>query len=277
MTLPNFPFIIGSGRSGTTLLRAMFDSHPDMAIPFESYFVADMAMVKDRYHEGGVFDPDHYVNDMLGYYRFQRWELPEDQVRDRYAKEAPPDFADAVRLAYRMYAEAQGKSRYGDKTPRYVTTVPVLAETFPESIFIHIIRDGRNVALSYLEMEWGPDNLKKAAKKWKERVEVGRRDGGALGPRRYTEIRYEDLVGDPEGEMARLADFVGIEIHPAMFRYYERADEIRKGANYPHRHQHISKPPTKNLRDWRTIMSDEDIELFDGIAGDLLHELGYEN
>lgn len=273
---PNFPFIIGSGRSGTTLLRAMLDSHPEMAIPNESYFTAELATVRDRYEKDTGFDVQALLVDLLEYERFHRWGIDEEIVRERLAATAPPDYASAMRAVYACYAEMKGKLRYGDKTPRYVEYVGVLAEVFPEALFIHIIRDGRNVACSYLDAEWGPGSVEEAAQMWVYRVTAGRTGGARLGPDRYMEVRYEDLVERTESEIRGVCDFIDLSFHPRMERYFERADELRTGEHRPHRHQRLSLPPTKNLRDWRSELSADDVKKYEQIAGPLLGELGYE-
>ena len=273
---PNFPFVIGSGRSGTTLLRAMLDSHPEMAIPYESYFTAELATVRDRYEKATGFDVEALLVDLLKYERFHRWDIDEEDLRKRLGKEAPSDYASAMRVVYATYAELNGKLRYGDKTPRYVEYVGVLAEVFPESLFIHIIRDGRNVACSYLDAEWGPGSVEEAAQMWVYRVTAGRTGGNQLRPDRYLEVRYEDLVERTEPEIRRVCDFIDLSFHPQMERYFERADELRKGEHRPHRHQRLSLPPTKNLRDWRSELSPDDVKRYEEIAGPLLSELGYE-
>lgn len=274
--MPSFPFIIGSGRSGTTLLRAMLDSHPEMAIPFESYFTAELATLRDKYEKPGGFDVDALLADLFEYERFHRWGIGEETVRERLAAEAPADYAAAMRAVYACYAEMNGKVRYGDKTPRYVEYVEVLAEVFPESLFVHIIRDGRNVACSYLDAEWGPGSVEEAAQMWAYRVGAGRAGGSRLGPGRYMEVRYEDLVERTDAELRRVCDFIDLGFHPQMERYFERADDLLKGEHRPHRHQGLTRPPTKNVRDWRVELSGDDVRAYEQIAGPLLSELGYE-
>jgi hypothetical protein len=254
----------------------MLDSHPEMAIPFESYFTAELATVRDRYEKGTGFDAEALLVDLLKYERFHRWEIGEETVRERFAVEAPTDYASAMRIVYACYAETNGKPRYGDKTPRYVEYVGVLAQVFPESLFVHIIRDGRNVACSYLDAEWGPGSVEEAAQMWAYRVGAGRTGGRELGPHRYMEVRYEKLVERPEVELRRICDFIELSFDPRMERYFERADDLRKGEHYPHRHQRLSLPPTKNVREWRTELSQDDVRKYEEIAGSLLSELGYE-
>ncbi len=177
---------------------------------------------------------------------------------------------------FAAYAAAHGKARYGDKTPGYVTGIGLLAEAFPESRFVHIIRDGRDVALGYLDRdEWGPSTLPDAAFYWASRVERGRAAGRALGASRYTESRYEDLVDDPEAVTRRLCGFLDLEFEEGMLRFHERGAAFIASTKDPQAFGGLSRPITPGMRDWRTEMAADDVLRFEAIAGDLLEELGY--
>jgi sulfotransferase family protein len=273
---PPFPFVVGVARSGTTLVRAILDSHPDMAIPGESHFITEMTRRPSRYEPGDGFRGDRFLHDILGHQRFQRWGLPEERVRRQLRDDPPHDLAAAFRGVYRAYALERGKSRYGDKTPAYVHHIPVLSRLFPEATLVHVVRDGRDVALSHVAHPTFSRTVPEVALVWRRGVERGRRAGRALGPRRYREIRYEDLLDDPEGITRSLCDFLAIDYVSAMLRYHEHADEIIRPTRHPQSHQRIHLPPTKGLRNWRTEMSRRDVAVFDVLVGDLLEELGYE-
>lgn len=270
------PFIVGCGRSGTTLLRAMFDSHPGMAVPPESYFVASMGRHRRRYERAGVFVTERFIEDLLAHQRFDLWALPEREVREVLRDEEPADLPDAIRLTYRTYAASRGKPRYGDKTPSYVLHLPLLADMFPEARFIHIIRDGHDVALSMLNIAWGPNSVEDAALHWRRHVSRGRKEGERLGPERYREVRYEDLVAEPETVIRSLCPFLDLPFEESMLRYFERAEEVMAGSRDRDKHKRLALPPTHGLRDWRTQMDARDLATFDALAGNLLHELGYQ-
>ena len=275
MSVP-FPFFVGRGRSGTTLLRAMFDSHPQMAIPGESHFVAPMALQRSRYETSRGFDAESFTADLLRHPRFHLWALPEAGVRAEILQDPPRDLADAVRRVFAMYARSRGKARYGDKTPIYVIHMRVLARLLPDARFVHIIRDGRDVALSYQEVEFGPGSLAESALQWKRWVRTGREAGHRLGPARYREVRYEDVLDDSKGVLRALCGFLELEYDDTMLEYPNRATEVARGSAFPQAHGGLALPPTKGLRDWRRQMPREDVALFEAIAGDLLEELGYE-
>jgi hypothetical protein len=275
--LVTFPFFVGADRSGTTLLRAMFDSHPKLAIPHESRFVVRMAENVPQYETPDGFATTQFLTDLLRHRGgIRRWGLPEEDVRAAVTEARPARYADAMRALYALYARSQAKPRYGDKTPGFVRHMPLLSTLFPEARFVHVIRDGRDVALSLMEVEWGPRTIGDAALFWRRRVRPGREVGRALGSDRYREIRYEDLVEDPQGSLERLCAFIGLPYDAQMLHYFERASALVAPTRWSHRHQRLFLPPTKGLRDWRSQMSKEDVALFEALAGELLRELGYE-
>jgi hypothetical protein len=272
---PSFPFIVGCGRSGTTLVRAILNAHPEMAVPGESYFVVWLGRQRRRYEVAGGFDQGSFLDDLSGQAWFRRWGLPDDVVRVALADAAPAGFPDAVRALYRAYARQHGKQRYGDKTPIYVLHLPLIASLLPEAAFVHVLRDGRNVALSLLDAGWGPQRWEHAALHWRLQVERGRAAGQVLGANRYYELRYEDLLDDAEGEARTLCRFLDLQFDASMLRYFEGAASLLSAEPYPHEHENLRLPPTKGLRDWRTAVPAREVIQFEALAGDLLTDLGY--
>jgi hypothetical protein len=272
----SFPFVVARGRSGTTLLRAMLDSHPDMAVPDESHFVVQVARQRARYEPDGRLDLPRFTRDLLGHWAFRRWGLPDEEVLEAFRADPPADVPAAVRAVYLAYAAHHGKTRFADKTPSYVLNVGLLAATFPEARFVHMIRDGRDVALSYLDTDFGSRTLGQAALYWDRFVRAGRLAGSRLGPDRYLEIRYEDLVAEPEPVLKELCAFVGLDFDERMLRFHERADELVPSLSHNEAHRNLYKPLTAGLRDWRRDLAPRDVAVFEALAGELLSELGYE-
>lgn len=273
--LQPFPFVVGRGRSGTTLLRAMLDAHPAMCLPGESHFVVQFATRRERYEVAGRLNERAFLGDLFEHWAFRRWGLAEAQVRAAFDAVRPHDLASAFRVVYGSYAASRGKTRYGDKTPSYVLHIEALAELFPEAVFVHLIRDGRDVALSYLDTDFGVRTLGQAAIHWDRFVRAGRQAGGALGPARYLEIRYEDLVRDPEPVLRDVCRLAHLPFADVMLRYYERAGELLPTMSHLEHHRNIHRPPTSGLRDWRRELPPADVAVFERLAGELLDELGY--
>jgi hypothetical protein len=176
---------------------------------------------------------------------------------------------------YLAYAVEHGKPRAADKTPRNVLHVGRIAAALPESRFVHLVRDGRDVVPSVREHLLGPQTLPGAIDFWRDRVLAGQRAGRALGPQRYLEVRYEDLVAAPEDVLPAVCAFLDLEYTEAMLDYPGRSDRVISGMWDQRRHAGVARPPTVGVRDWRTTMPRADVQLFDALAGDLLDELGY--
>lgn len=256
----------------------MFDSHPEIAIPSESHFIVPMARRRRRYERRGGFATEQFLRDLTEQPAFRiwgwgAWGLSESDLWTALTMAPPVDFADAIRKVFGAYARSQGKIRYGEKTPINVLHIALLAHLFPEGRFIHLIRDGRSVALSYLNVDFGPNSVWEAALDWRRFVSSGRSAGRRLAPRRYREVRYEDLVERPEATLRGLCDFVQLNFDGAMLRYFERAHGI-VGSRLSDRR--IQRPPTAGLRDWRKEMPVGDLELIEALAGGLLTDLNYE-
>lgn len=263
--------LLGVRRSGTTLLRIMLDRNPELAIPDESYFVPQLA----RRHRGRV-DPDRFVEDLR---RTRR--LPELGVRvDDVAARLRPGMSagEAIGAIFATIAAASGKQRWGDKTPLYMQHLDLLARLWPEAQYVHLIRDGRDAALSFLAMPagvmtagWGhPRDAAGFACLWRTEVEAARALGARAGPGRYLELRYEDLVVEPESALRRICAFAGLPFDAAMLDHRGAVDVSGK----PHQ-QRLLDVLTPNVRDWRVEMTRDDAAAFEEIAGRLLAELGY--
>jgi hypothetical protein len=268
-------FVVGVGRSGTTLLRLMLHHHPRIAIPYESHFIGRYFNQLERY---GPLDDRANLAGLLSAILDEPWLKTWDADFDRervLARVAEPSLAGVLTAVYRTYADSKGKERWGDKSD-YLDLVPVLNELFPAAQFIHILRDGRDVANSVIKLPWGPSDVAAAASWWNDAIWVGRRVGAVLGRKRYAEVRFEDLVRNPEDELRRLCDFLGEEYSPAMLDYHKTADDaIPAGQRAQHRNYNAPPDPSR-LFAWRREMHPCDVAIFTRYAHRMLAELSYE-
>ena len=259
------------------MLRLMLDAHPDLAVPGESHFIPPLWAARRRYRRGDRLDADRLLSELFRTLHFQMWKLPEEAVRRRVAELYRPGFADVIEAVFAAYAEQHGKPRWGDKTPIYVRHLPLLARLFPQARFVHLIRDGRDVSLSYLAVPWGPSTIWQSARKWRGDVTAGRRAGEALGPARYAEVRYEELIDDTRATVERVAAFVDLPFDERMLEHHvgweDRIHAPETGRPF---HASVARPLTPGLRNWREEMPDQQVRAFEAVAGDLLSELGYE-
>jgi hypothetical protein len=228
------------------------------------------------YERGQVLDVDALLADLRANPSFTRnWQLPPEVLAE-LRRVPPPDTASALLALYEAYARERGKARYADKTPQHVLHLELLTRSFPSARVVHLVRDGRNVVPSLLEVPHGPTRYTEGVDYWRARVLAGRQAGEALGPSRYVEIRYEDLVEDPEARLRDLCAFLDLEYAPEMLEYPARAGELVSGTFDARQHLGIAKAPTRDVREWRRSTPDHDIQLFETIAGDALDAFGYE-
>src|SRR5919108_2531245 len=142
------PFIVGATRSGTTLLRLMLDAHPEMAIPSETHFIPDLI----KAYRLESTSPERLAEVVTSHRRWGDFHLDAAELLERFRAIDPLTPGDAIRAFFELYAEREGKARWGDKTPGYVREMHRIESVLPEARFVHLIRDGRDVALSVLGM-----------------------------------------------------------------------------------------------------------------------------
>ncbi len=270
-------FVVGCPRSGTTLLQRMLNHHPSLAVGYDSLFIP--RVIKDV--PVGVDPPltPELIDRVRGFDRFARLGLSDTAIGEAAAKART--YSDFVSALYSEFGRLHGKPLAGEKSPGYCRHLPRLHALFPWSKTIHLSRDGRDVALSILEWGkgqpatlelWREEPLAVCALWWRWKVSRGVRDGVDLGPAKYREVRYEELVAEPERTLRGIATFLDLPFAPEMLTYHEGKTRHKPGLSA----KAAWLPPTPGLRDWRTQMAGRDVELFEAIAGDLLSSLGYE-
>lgn len=274
-----FVFVVGCPRSGTTLLQRMLDNHPLLAVANDTHFITRAAKRILRKDPQPLLTAE-LLEAVKSYRRFYRMGLDEAEVAN--AAEDCPSYAEFVSRLYTLRGQKKQKQLSGEKTPDYCRKMPVLHTLFPAARFVHIIRDGRNTALSTLNWAtaskgpgkwslWDEDPVGTCALWWCWQAGMGQRDGSVLGADHYLQVRYEDLVAQPEKKLRSIAMFLGIPDSSAMANYHAGKTKHEAGLSA----KSAWLPPVKNLRDWRNDMPAEDIDVFEGIAGDLLRENGY--
>ena len=288
------PFVVGVGRSGTTLLRLMLDAHPQLAIPPETHFVLQLIQVSGRLRFGPEIAARAIVEDPNR--RWGDFGLDGGELLERFRAIEQFNTADALRAFYALYAERHQKPRWGDKTPDYVRKMKKIQNTLPEARFVHVIRDGRDAGLSQNARiarrgHREPIPPRELARRWRKRVAKAREDAAELDG--YLEVRYEDLVSDTEPVLRRVCELAELDYDPAMLGYHHRAEErlqemasaLPAKAGRPEReagervaaHAMTTRPPTdERVAVWKQEMTEAEVAEFEQMAGYLLDDLGYE-
>ena len=193
-------FVVGCQRSGTTVLRLMLDSHSRISCGPETRFLEDLERIVGS-----------------DWNRLSRFGLSQEEWLERIA-----DFFGGVQSDY---ATSRGKARWADKSPRYALHIDFISRIFPDAQFVHVIRDGRDVAVSHRK-KFGYWSCLKSTVKWPRYIAAAREAGAHLAPGRYHELRYEDLINDEERTLRELFTFLGEDFEPAVASYDDHPHDV---------------------------------------------------
>jgi hypothetical protein len=291
------PIIVGASRSGTTLLRLMLDAHPELAIPPETHFHRVFSL---RFNRMSYLLGTPWLTPILRYCFYRTittahtwgdFHLSSIVFRQKLRGISPFTIAEGCRCFYRMYAQRFEKPRWGDKTPNYLTKLHRIQQVLPEAHFIHVIQDGRDVALSKQGLWFGPGtSIEAQAADWMWCVREARQQAQRCP--HYLEVRYEDIVTDTERALKTVCEFIALPYHEDMLKYHETAcTRIDEQAGWRHPdgrvwvekeqfhelHQLTRLPPqASGVGRWRIEMSKQDRDRYESIAGLMLRDLGYE-
>ncbi len=281
MELP-MPFIVGAGRSGTTLLRLMLDAHPDLAIPPETHFIPSL---------DAQMELEGFFSIVTSATTWADFHIDKDVFKNALHELNPFSVTEGLRSFYRLYGNKHGKKYVGDKTPVYSLNMTSIQNILPEARFIHLIRDGRDVALSHRGLWFGPgDNIEDAAEYWVSRVQLARQQVPLL--KHYLEVGFEQLIFNPDNVLMQICNFLEMPFSDKMLTYHmnadRRLDELSDryhtdGSVRVKKEDLVSlfeltkqSPDPSRVFSWKNLMTDAEQVSFEKIAGKLLADLGYE-
>lgn len=257
------PIVVGGcGRSGTTLMRVILDTHPNICCGPESR----------------LFLPQWPSPRKLA----GRFGLPGDEVeRLKAASRSQAEFTDRF---FALYSEARQKPRWAEKTPRNVLHLPYLFEHFPDARFVHMIRDGRDTICSLrthprhkvvdgrlVDLNtWHP--IEPCLERWVSNVRAGL---AFRGDPRYIEVRYEELVARPRETLLPLFEFLKEPFDDRVLDYHRVQGQSRDARHFPQNPEATQAMYDKAVARWRRDLTPEETVLVKREAGPLLAELGY--
>ena len=254
-------YIVGVGRSGTSMLMTLLNGHSQIAFTPETHFLryylgtADIQRAIEargsRYFEQAL-EEDRY---------FQRLGISTKELLESYHTGVRPfDLVSVYRELLVRYRDRYTKHWIGDKDPRYLDYLPRIAQLFPEAYVIHIYRDPREIVLSKMKADWSahrPYWLNAMISQLQ--MQQGRRRARRLFPARYYELAYEELVNEPAGSMAKLLAFLGLEFEPEMLNLEKSARELVDPSEMQWKDNTFRPVLPGNTQKWREQLSDQQV------------------
>jgi Sulfotransferase family len=246
-------FVVGAGRSGTTLLRLILAGHPRLHIPPETRFILTLVRELPLAESLTPAQVDCAVAVMTEDYRWPDMEMSAEHLRREAASLQTPRLVDIINIVYHQQLVRANKGRFGDKTPGYIEIVPQLATLYPGAKFIHLIRDGRDVAISCIDLDW-ERYYERDRFEWTLAMTKRQEYLHSSYARQVLEVRYEDLVSNLEVTVRRICAFLGEDFEPAMLDWRGRIPLVP--ARERRIHGKLGRPASSDaIAAWRRKLS----------------------
>ncbi len=282
--MPQIPFffIIGRPRTGTTLLRSLFDAHPNVQIPWECQFVLNLCPRYGNIIQWNKEIIEEFYSDLIKQWQFSAWNIDHDKLlSDLHACEGETSYADICRVVYLNHISFYPKETIkliGDKNHGYTIYTHRLKKLFPDAKFVYILRDYRDNYESVRNVDFELPVVSLVVYKWKYFYKKAWKASKKYQDSFYF-IRYEDLVTEPETQFRKLCDFLGIPYVPEVFDFYkmkEKAEEKYPADILQKHHKSLFNPVnTSRIGRWEKSMSQRQIRIADHVAGNYSAQAGY--
>src|SRR5690554_3821288 len=277
-------FVLANPRSGSSMFRLMLNAHSNITVPPESGFAlwyADMYYGLDRYDQK-VYES--FADDVFRAKKFDMWGVSRDQLLKAIIKNKPKSYIGMVDSIYEAYARVKGKEStiFGDKNNYYIEHIDLIEKYFPDSKMIFLFRDGRDVVVSYKNIDQGTINSNYApklskdveviAKEWSDNVRkflsVIERNANTIA------VKYEELIANPKSELSRVLNFLGERFEEKTLRFHEFNDEPKEFLQW--KSKTLEGVDAQNVNKYKKYLNSQEVKKFNRIAERELLALEYE-
>lgn len=282
-------FILGRPRTGSTLLRTLFDAHPMVVIPQEwpMLLLLHFQFEKVKYWDKSKLDEFYqalFQPLRIPFWSIRNWpaidlELLYKNLMLCEGEQTLETLLKVVYCHYNSFFEKKEILLIGDKNPAISNHPELLAKLFPSARFIHLVRDYRDNLASLLEVDFEMPNVTLLTYRWKYSFRVIEK-AAFMHPQRFYTIKYEDLVQNPENQFSRLCSFLGIPEDPTIFRFHERKKELEN--TFPpeilQRYFGSLMQPIddRKVGVYKQKLTSKQIRIADLVAGETAEKAGYQ-
>lgn len=274
----SFPvFVLGSPRSGTTLLYDMLLSAGGFAVYLAESNVFNLLV--PRFGDLRVYaNRKKLLDAWLDSKLFRASGLNVEDIRNAILTECE-NGADFLNIVMSGICAAQGMWRWAENSPEGMLYLPLIRRLIPKSLFVHIIRDGRDVATSLGKLRYvrafpweERHGLIGCGLYWQWMVEQGRRFGQSI-PEDYMETRFEDLVSRPQETLDRIGRFIDQPLDYEVIQRVAYGSLTKPNTSF---HKEASSSDFNPIGRWKTSFSPGQLLRFERLVGKTLLDLGYE-
>jgi hypothetical protein len=278
-------FILGNPRSGTSLLRLMLDSHSSICIPPESHF---FLWLEEKYGKWEYRFLDNYLDDLLKATKFETWQLEKNEIKNFLINYTIKSYSHLTSLIYYFYALKHHRdiSFWGDKNSLWVDKLHKIKEHYPKAFFIHIVRDGRDIACSYKSLNSRkltskyapklPNDISEIADTWIKNNQHIEHFLNAFDSEQTVQINYENLLMSPKDTLQKVLDKLDLKFLDSQIQYYLKdKKDIEPEAFFEWKEKLTQPPDYTNVGKYKEQLTPEDINVFNTLAKNTLLKYGY--
>jgi hypothetical protein len=277
-------FIIGRPRSGTTLLRILFEAHPHVLIPPESPFIIGLYKKYAKINYWDEIVIRDFCDDVFRQRYFDKWlidkEVLVNNLLEGKGKNTFQDMVKKVCLSYISVYDKEEIRMIGDKNPAYSLYAERIHQLFPEAKIIHITRDYRDNYLSLIKVNFEVPIVPLVIYRWKfayQRMQKLKKKH----PQLIYSLKYEDLAAEPEKQFGEICRYIGIEYDPAVLSFYKKKAEVEKtyagSEEIALVHKSLLNPiSTQRTNLWKKDLTERQIRVADLVAGKTAEKAGYQ-
>ncbi len=264
-------FIVGTQRSGTTLLRLILNAHSRVAIPEEARFLSPL--LKDKYLKQTISGKDfkNLIQYLANNEQFRLWNYDTSSFFDQVSDKNEIYVGELIRLLYESFCIREGKDTWGDKS-LFFSAIPFLHKVFPSAKFIHIVRDGRDVFDSWRKMDSTKSNVAVIALDWRYKLFKIESAFDQLPAVNKLCLRYEDLMADPEEQVRGVCEFIGIKYEIGMLEFYKTSKQYIGDHHSDLIFQSINN---KNVNKWEKNLTKSEATYFELLTRNILEKYQY--
>lgn len=270
-------FVIGVGRSGTSLIQSMLAAHSQLAMPPETAFLRRFVAPRLLSHTHRRGGPEAVGELLNGDERVQRLKLDLAEILHATDWQAPHLDRSIYESLMAAYATAETKPRFGDKDPRLIEYLPVVKCLWPTAFVIHVVRDPRDVVSSRLKADWARQRpYWMHAFAYKAQMKLGRRTGPALFGARYVEVHYEALLARTEAELRGLCVAVSLDFEEGMLSFQESARRLVASDEMQWKRETMGPILTANVGKWEETLSPSAVGVVEAACREMFDSQEYQ-
>ena len=267
-------FIVSAPRSGSTLLRLILDAHPRLAIPPPGWLFHFVYPYLYSYGNLNIEDNfQNLVEDIIESPTIKRWPITVNK-KEIVSNVEDRTFRGVYEYLHVLYAKKFKKHRWGEKTPRNSVWIDEIISLFPDAQIIHLLRDGRDVAIDISNADFLPGTVYAGAQVWRNFVSAIKRSEKKARAENFFEIQYENLCSDPDNELGKLCEFLGEEFSDKVLSHHDSNSSLQWSKDP--RHAETAKPISRDFVEmYKSCLKRPELESLNSLLGDMLNSFGY--